>query len=72
MICDQIDVNYAMPADDHKELFENILAGEMCPVINEMNDWERRDALGGDSFGYYGDFDSRSGSSDYDDPRDYR
>ena len=37
-----------------------------------MTDWERREALGGNSCGYYGDFDSRPGSSDYDDPRDYR
>ena len=35
-----------MPADDHKELFGNFLAGQMCPVINEMTDWERCEALG--------------------------
>ena len=31
-----------MPADNHKELFGNFLSGQMCPVINEMTDWERR------------------------------
>ena len=36
-----------------------------------MHDWERREALGGDRYGYYVDFDSRSKSTDYDDPRDY-
>ena len=70
--CAPVDVNYTMPADDHKELFGDFLAGQMCPVINDMTDWERCEALGGDIYGYYGDFDSRSGSSDYDDPRDYR
>ena len=44
----------------------------MCPVINEMTDWERREALAGDSYGYNGDFDSRPRSYDYGDPRDYR
>ena len=34
-----------------------------------MIDWERRKAQGGDIYGYY---DSQSGSSNYDDPRDYR
>ena len=43
-----------MPYDDHKELFGNFFAGKMCPVINEMTDWERREALGGDRYGYYG------------------
>ena len=37
-----------------------------------MSDWERREALEGDSYGYYGDFDSRPGSFDFDDPTDYR
>ena len=69
--CDPIVVNYTMPADDHKELFGNILPGQMCPVINETTDWERRVSLGGDRYVYYGDIDSRSGSSKYDDPRDY-
>ena len=36
-----------------------------------MTDWERREALGGDRLGYYGDFDSQSDSSEYDDPWDY-
>ena len=61
-----------MPSDDPKELFGNFLSGQMCPVINERTDWGGREALGGDSYGYYGDFDSRPRSSDYDDPRDYR
>ena len=60
-----------MPADNHKELFGNFLSGQMCPVINEMTDWERREAQGVDRYGCYGDIDSRSGSSDYDDPQDY-
>ena len=37
--CDPIDLNYTMPADDHKELFGNFLSGQMCPVINDMTDW---------------------------------
>ena len=45
--------------------------GEVC-YVPEMSDWDRREALGGDRYGYYGDFNSRSGSSYYDDPRDYR
>ena len=32
--CDPIDVNYSVPADDHKELLGNFLAGQMYPVIN--------------------------------------
>ena len=32
--CDPIGVHYAMPADDHKELFGKFLSGQMCPVIN--------------------------------------
>ena len=35
--------------------------------MNEMTDCKRLEALGGDNCGYYGEFDSRSGSSDYDD-----
>ena len=40
--------------------------------MNEMTDWEKFEALGGDNYGYYGEFDSRPDASDYDDPRDYR
>ena len=63
---DPTDVKYAMLADNNGEGSENY---QVCPAVPEMHDWERREALGGDIYGYYGDFDSRSGSSDYDDPR---
>ena len=49
----------AVVADSHGEVSEK---SQMCPAVSEMRDWERREALGGDRYGYYGDFDSRSGS----------
>ena len=64
--CDPLDVKYAMLADDHGEVFETF-SDQVCLVVPEIHHWERRKALG-----CYGDFDSRSGSSDNDDPRDYR
>ena len=70
--CNPVDVNYTMPTDDPKQLLGNFLSSQICPVIHEMTDWDRHEALGGDSYGYYGDFDSPPGFSDYDDPRDYR
>ena len=70
--CHPVNVNYTMPTDDSKELFGNVLSGQMCPVISERTNWEGREALWGDSYGYHGDFDSRPGSCDYDDPRDYQ
>ena len=66
---DPTDVKYAMFADNHGEVSKKY---HVCPAVPEMRDWEIREALGGDIYGYYRDFDSRSGSSDYDDPRDYR
>ena len=72
---DPLDVKYAMLADNHGKVFGKFSSDQVCPVVPEMHDWERREALGDmivDRYGYYGDFDSRSGSSDYDDPRDYR
>ena len=44
--CDPVDMNYTMPTDDPKELFGNFLSGQICPVINEMTDWERHEVLG--------------------------
>ena len=41
-------------ADNHGEVSEN---DQVCPAVPEMHDWERREALGGDRYGYYGDFD---------------
>ena len=59
-------------ADDHRKVLENFSSDQVCPVVPDIHDWERRKALGGDRYSYYGDFDSLSGSSDYDDPNDYR
>ena len=70
--CHPADVNYTTSSDNPEELFGNFLSGQMCPVINERTDRGGREALGGDSYGYYGAFDSQPGSSIYDDPRDYR
>ena len=72
MSCDPLDVRYAMLTDDHRKVLENFSSDQVCPVVPDIHDWERHKALGGDRYNYYGDFDSRSGSSDYDDPRDYR
>ena len=70
--CDPLDVRYAMLADDHRKVLENFSSDQVCPVVPDIHDWERRKALGGDRYSYYGNFDSRSRSSDYEDPKDYR
>ena len=57
-------MKYDIFTDNHGEVSEKY---QVCPAVPEMHDWERRKALGG-RYGYYGDFNSRSGSSNYDDP----
>ena len=54
---DPTDVKYAMFTDNHGEVSEKY---QVCPAVPEMHDWDRHEALGGDRYGYYGDFDSRS------------
>ena len=55
--CDPLDVRYAMLADDHRKVFEknikrkvfeNFSSDQVCPVVPDIHDWERRKALGGD------------------------
>ena len=48
------------------------LHDQVCPVVPEIYDLKRCEALGSDGYDYYEGFDSRSGSSDYDNPRDYQ
>ena len=40
-------------------------------MVPEIHEWKRHEAFRDNGYGYYEDFDSRSGSFDYDDPRDY-
>ena len=44
----------------------------MCPVTDDVTDWERLEALRGGSYGYDEEVDIQPGSSDYDDPKDYQ
>ena len=46
--CDPLDVRYAMLADDHRKVLENFSSDQVCPVVPDIHDWERRKALGGD------------------------
>ena len=46
--CDPLDVRYAMLADDHRKVLENVSSDQVCPVVPDIHDWERRKALGGD------------------------
>ena len=59
-------------SEDPREVFGDWLPAPMYPVIPERYGERECDDFGDDGYGYYEDFDSRSGSSEYDDPRDYR
>ena len=56
-------------SEDPREVFRDRLPAPMCPVIPERYGERECDDFG--DVGYE-DFDSRSGSSEYDDPHDYR
>ena len=55
-----------------REVFGDRLPAPMYRVIPEGYGESECDDFGDDDYGYYEDFDGRSGSSVYDDPRDYR
>ena len=57
---------------DHWGMFGNASYDQVCPVVPEIYDLKRCEALGSDGYDYYEGFDSRSRSYDYDDPRDYQ
>ena len=58
-------------SEDPREVFRDWLSSPICPVIPEMYGERECDDFGGDGYGYYEDFYSQSGSSEYDDPRNY-
>ena len=59
-------------SEDPREVFGDRLSAPMCPVVPERYGERECDDFGSNGYGYYEDFDSRSGSSEYDDPCDYR
>ena len=58
--------------EDPREVFGDRLPAPRYPVIPEGYGESECDDFGDDEYGYYEDLYGRSGSSVYDDPRDYR
>ena len=68
---DPVGMDYAVPAYGYTGSFGTLLPGLLCPAMDDMTYYERLEALGDDSYDYDDGVDSRPGSFDYDDPRDY-
>ena len=59
-------------SENPREVFGDQLPAPMYPAIPEKYGDREWDDFRDDGYGYYEDVDSRSGSSEYDDPCDYR
>ena len=68
--CDPVGMGCTVPADGCAGSFGILLSGLLCPVTDDMTNWEKLEALGGDTYDYDEGL-SQPGSFDYDDPRDY-